>query len=266
MKDTATPLPEQDRPVATMGGHWILARLGKRVLRPGGRALTERLLAASSIPGSDVVELAPGLGLTARAIDKRGPHSYRGIDSDPSAVKAVNHLLGSEDAVREAAADATGLDSASADLVFGEAMLTMQSDRGKKAIVDEAFRLLRPGGRYVIHELGLVPDDIDVEAKRDLQRSLAMSIKVNARPLTLAEWRGLLERSGFRVRDTMVSPMRLLQPSRIIADEGVRGAARFVRNMITHPDERRRVLAMRKTFRRHRRALTAIGVVAVKPE
>lgn len=265
MNDSDTPLPEQNRPVAAISGHWVLARLGKRVLRPGGRALTERLLAASGIPGSDVVEFAPGLGLTARAIDARRPRSYRGIDSDPAAVQTVNRVLRREDAVREATADRTGLPGASADVVFGEAMLTMQSDRAKKATVDEALRLLRPGGRYAVHELGLVPDGIDAEVESDLQRALATAIKVNARPLTIAEWRELLERSGFQVRETLTAPMRLLQPGRIVADEGVRGAARFVKNVATHPEERGRVLAMRRTFRRHRRVLIAVGLVAVKP-
>ena len=36
------PLPYADRPVATAPGHWVLARAGKRVLRPGGAALTAR--------------------------------------------------------------------------------------------------------------------------------------------------------------------------------------------------------------------------------
>ena len=266
MTRTDPPLPEHDRPVATMAGHWILARLGKRVLRPGGKALTERLLDASGIPGEDVVELAPGLGLTARAIAARGPGTYRAVDSDPDAVEAVNRALGTPGAVREASADATGLESASADLVFGEAMLTMQSDRVKKQIADEAFRVLRPGGRYVIHELGLVPDTIDAAIKKDLQRALAQSIKVNARPLTNAEWRAVLEQSGFQVRETLTAPMRLLQPRRIIADEGVRGALRFARNVLTHPEERGRVLGMRRTFRAHRRSLIAVCLVAVKPE
>ena len=32
------PLPYADRPIATAPGHWVLARAGKRVLRPGGAA------------------------------------------------------------------------------------------------------------------------------------------------------------------------------------------------------------------------------------
>ena len=32
------PLPYADRPIASAPGHWVLARAGKRVLRPGGAA------------------------------------------------------------------------------------------------------------------------------------------------------------------------------------------------------------------------------------
>lgn len=131
----------------------------------------------------------------------------------------------------------------------------------------EAFRVLRPGGRYVIHELGLTPDGLPEEPKREIQRALATSIKVNARPLTNAEWRALLEDAGFEVREeTHFAPMRLLQPRRIIADEGLAGAARFAGNVLRMPDERKRVLSMRKTFSAHKEALIAVGIVAVKPE
>ena len=66
------------RPIEDVPGHWLLARLGKRVLRPGGRELTEQMLQALPLAGRDVVELAPGLGLTAREILAREPGSYVG--------------------------------------------------------------------------------------------------------------------------------------------------------------------------------------------
>ncbi|MGO2140556.1 MAG: class I SAM-dependent methyltransferase [Leucobacter sp.] len=266
MTNPQQTLPEQDRPVATMSGHWLLAKLGKRVLRPGGRELTRRMLEAARIEGSDVVELAPGLGHTAQEIVHLAPRSYRGVDMDPDAVAQVNKRLGLDGAVVHADAAATGFDSDSADVVFGEAMLTMHADRSKQTMMAEAFRVLRPGGRYVIHELGLTPDGLPEETKREIQKALAKSIKVNARPLTNAEWRALLESAGFEiVDDTRFAPMRLLQPRRIIADEGLRGALRFARNVLRMPDERKRVFDMRRTFGAHRDALTAVGIVAVKP-
>ncbi len=65
---TATELPQSGRADADVAGHWLLARLGKRVLRPGGLEMTRSLLAHADVAGADVVELAPGLGRTARDI------------------------------------------------------------------------------------------------------------------------------------------------------------------------------------------------------
>lgn len=59
----------ESAPVAKMPGHWLLARAGKRVLRPGGRALTLRLLTGLRMSDKDsVVEFAPGKGATAARI------------------------------------------------------------------------------------------------------------------------------------------------------------------------------------------------------
>jgi ubiquinone/menaquinone biosynthesis C-methylase UbiE len=63
----------------------------------------------------------------------------------------------------------------------------MQGDAAKHAIVAEAARVLRPHGRYAIHELALTPDTVAAEVSTDIRQSLARAIKVNARPLTIAE-------------------------------------------------------------------------------
>ena len=158
----------------------------------------------------------------------------------------------------------TGLPDASADVVVGEAILTMQPDRAKHAIVAEAARLLRTGGRYAVHELALAPDDLPDDVKTDIRQALAGAIKVNARPLTIAEWRQMLVAHGLVVEHVATAPMAWLQPGRLIADEGLFGALRFARNLLTHHDARRRVLRMRRTFRRYREQLTAVAIVANK--
>jgi hypothetical protein len=58
--------------------------------------------------------------------------------------------------------------------------------------------------------------------------------------------------------------MALLRPRRLIADEGPFRAMRFVKNVLTRHDGRRRVLRMRRTLRKHRERLTAVAVVARK--
>lgn len=246
-------------------GHWLLARLGKRVLRPGGVELTTWLLDAAQLSDADVVELAPGLGRTATDVIARGPRSYRGVDADPAAAAAVGRIVAGHGDVVVGDAAATGLPDAGADVVLGEAMLTMQGEKAKNAIVAEAVRLLRPGGRYAIHELALTPDDLAETVKTDVRQALARSIKVNARPLTPAEWRDLLTAHGLLVEQVHTAPMALLQPRRLVADEGLGGALRFAKNLLTHPSARKRVLAMRKTFRAHRGNLTAVALVARRP-
>ncbi|ANI39136.1 class I SAM-dependent methyltransferase [Mycolicibacterium vaccae] len=261
-----SPLPLAERSDADLPGHWLLARLGKRVLRPGGLELTTRLLAAARIGGSDVVELGPGLGRTATDIVAARPGSYVGVDDTAAAtenVRAIVAPVGGTVVVADAAT--TGLPDGSADVVVGEAMLTMQGDKAKRAIIAEAFRVLRPGGRYAIHELGLTPDDLSQDIKDDIRREMSRAIKVNARPLTTAEWTQLLTEAGFEIETVDHAPMALLNPARVLADEGVLGALRIVGNLVRRPAARRRVLGMRGTFQRYRRSLTAVAVVGVVP-
>ena len=264
------PLPQSDRDPAPLQGHWLLARIGKHVLRPGGKKLTERMLANADIAGKDVVEFAPGLGLTTRAILERDPKSYRGVDRDPQVVDIISKLTSEKatipaSCVQRDAAD-TGLESNSADVVIGEAMLTMQTERGKQAIIGEAFRLLRAGGTYSIHELGLQPDNLDESVKDEVRKALARSIKVNARPLTEQEWRELLEAEGFEVLWRGKEPMALLDMKRNIADEGIGGVLRILRNVLGNKDIRARVLNMKHTFDKYSNELTGIAFVVRKPE
>ncbi|ERS38836.1 MULTISPECIES: class I SAM-dependent methyltransferase [Corynebacterium] len=260
------PLPYAQRRAEDAPGHWLLARLGKRVLRPGGLELTRKLLHNAKLTDADVVELAPGLGRTASELLTYQPASYIGVDKDEDAARITGEIV--KDTGRMVHADAadTGLPDAHADVVLGEAMLTMQSPTGKQKIVQEAARMLRPGGRYAIHELGLQPDDLDDEFKTDLRKNLARVIKVNARPLTIAEWTQLLEDAGLQVEWTGTAPMALLQMRRNLADEGFLGTLRIIKNAALDADARRRMLAMRKLFNQHSDVLCGVALVARKPE
>lgn len=255
-------IPQSTRSAQDVQGHWLLARLGKRVLRPGGAHLTRQLLDRAQLDGARVVELAPGLGLTASWIVERPIAGYTGVDADPDAAARVSSAVAGRGTCEVADAAATGLESQSAEVVVGEAMLTMQSDRGKRAIIEEAVRLLTPGGRYAIHELALVPDTIDGAIAEDIRLGLVRSIRVNARPLTIAQWTELLASHGLEVEWVETAPMALLEPRRNIADEGVVRTLRIVRNLLRDRDARRRVLDMRSVFRRNRDHLRGVAIVA----
>lgn len=113
------------------------------MLRPGGLELTTRLPAAARINGADVVELGPGLGRTAADFAALAPQSDIGVDAGSASSPLLQRVVGSVGGrLVDADAADTGLDSDSADVVVGEAMLTMQGEKAKRAIV-----AVVPGGR-----------------------------------------------------------------------------------------------------------------------
>lgn len=259
-------LPGDGLKIEKMPGHWLLARLGKRVLRPGGLELTKQMLNALAIGNEDhVVEFAPGLGVTAQLALEQSPEKYTGIEADPKAAQNVqSYLQGEHQRCVVGRAEETGLPDDSATVIYGEAMLTMQTAGKKVKIIQEAKRLLKQGGCYGIHELCLVPDDLDEETKQTINKSLSDVIHIGARPLTLSEWQALLEEEGFHITAHATAPMHLLEIPRMIQDEGLDGALRIAMNIIKTPAARKRVLAMRRVFRQYQSNLGAVMIVATK--
>lgn len=255
-----------DKDIDKMPGHWLLARMGKKVLRPGGRELTQKLILELKINTTDdIVEFAAGLGFTASLALQRHPLSYTGIDTEADAVKLLqSKFKGRDITFIQANAAHTPLPANSKDRVYGEAMLTMQADHLKAEIIREAARLLRKGGLYGIHELGLTPDELDEATKAQVQKELAIAIKVNARPLTAQEWQQLLEANGFRIKKIMEAPMYLLEPKRMITDEGFVRTINIAFNILTNSKARKRILAMRKTFHKYSGQMNAIAIIAEK--
>jgi hypothetical protein len=251
-----------------MPGHWLLAKMGKRVLRPGGLELTRVMLEKLKIqPRDAVVEFAPGLGVTARLTLERQPASYTAIERDETAAAQVKrYLTGPHHHCHLGSAEQTGLPGECATVVYGEAMLTMQGPEQKRRIVGEAFRLLEPGGRYGIHELSLTPDDLPEAVQEEISREMSRNIHVGARPLTRREWHELLEKAGFEIRGEAAAPMHLLELGRLIRDEGWLRALCFIFNVTRMPEARRRVLSMRRLFRKHGSHLAGITFVAIRPQ
>lgn len=215
----------------------------------------------------EVIEFAPGLGDTARLTLKRKPASYTAVERDQDAAAIVQGFLqGPEQRCVVGLAENTGLPGESATVVYGEAVLSMQTPQQKSRIVREAHRLLKPGGRYGIHELCLIPNDLDDSTKVAIQNELAAVIHHGTRPLTIAEWQGLLESEGLSVQAEAQAPMHLLEPWRIIQDEGMLSALRFALNILCNREGRRRVLAMRRVFSKCRDHLAAVMLIGQKKE
>jgi ubiquinone/menaquinone biosynthesis C-methylase UbiE len=266
METMIAPVPGEGLKIQKMPGHWVLARLGKRVLRPGGMQLTRCMLTRLRIRDTDdVVEFAPGMGVTAQLTLELHPKSYTAVERDESAARIVSgYLKGERQRCVVGSASDTGLPAQCATVVYGEAMLTMQTEEMKHSIVQEAYRVLKSCGHYGIHEMCLMSDNLDENTKRETERALTGVVHHGVRPLAISEWRSLLESEGFEVQSVDMAPMSLLEPGRLIRDEGFAGALRFVWNLLRDSEARRRVLEMRSVFRRQRKQLGAVAITGLK--
>ena len=246
-----------------MQGHWVLARAGKRVLRPGGIELTQQMLDALAIgPNDRVVEFAPGLGITASMVLLRHPSAYWGVEREPAAAELLRQkLAGTMAQIVSGQAEESGLPSGCASVVYGEAMLSMQSLGQKNRIFAEARRLLATGGRYGIQELCFLHDDISDHLRHEIHSAMAEEIHAGVQPLSRSEWGNLFERNGMKVTWCGEGQMLLLEPRRVLRDEGFRGALRIAFNMASNPILRRRILGMRRLFRKYGEHLGAISLV-----
>lgn len=252
--------------ISKMPGHWFLSRMGKRVLRPGGRELTSKMLEELNISQRDeVVEFAPGMGVTAKLIFDKKPQRYWGVDQNEEAIEHLQSISPQEEyTFLKENIIRSGLKENIASVLLGEAVLTMQTEANKQKIINKAYRILRKGGRYGIHEIGIIPDNISVELKDQLRKELSATIHVNARPLTLSEWTAMLEKAGFHIQKIHTSPMHLLELPRLVQDEGVSGLARISGNILKTRGAWSRLTSMRSVFRKYAKHMNAVSIIAVK--
>ncbi len=73
-----------------------------------------------------------------------------------------------------------------------------------------------------------------------------------------------MQAEGFEVEVETRAPMHLLEPKRLLSDEGVKGTLRFIWNIVRDRDSRERVLMMRRIFRRYESNLAAVMMICVK--
>jgi len=89
-------------------------------------------------------------------------------------------------------------------------------------------------------------------------------IKVNARPLTVSEWRKLFEDNGFEILNVDANSMRLLEFGRMFSDEGFWRTIKIIFNILRSPKIVSRVIAMQRVFRKYRKRMNAVMLVARK--
>ena len=256
-------MAEEKRPEP---GHEFLAKLGKTRLRPGGREATEWLLGQADFTADTrVLEVACNMGTTMVALAELHGCRITGLDMNPKALEKARANIekhGLQDVIDVVEGNALALPfpDASFDVVINEAMLTMLP-RDKKAVaVGEYFRVLRPGGVLLTHDVALrVRDE---EHAMELRAGISRAIGVNVDPLTGEMWLSVFRNAGFEP-EAKTGDMTLLDPAGLVRDEGFDGAMRIIRNGL-RTENFDRFRRMFNFFFDHGKEFAYIAVVSTK--
>ncbi|HGN1704252.1 TPA: class I SAM-dependent methyltransferase [Providencia rettgeri] len=246
-------------------GHKFLARLGKKRLRPGGKIATQWLLEQAGLhKESQVLEVACNMGTTAIEIASQFHCHITGIDMDKQALAQAqknveNHSLADLITIQMADASKLPFEDNSFDVVINEAMLTMYGNKAKAKLLQEYFRVLKPGGCLLTHDIAFK----DVQNAEAISSQMHQAIHVKAQPLPQAEWIDLFKQAGFQNVMSTTGPMTLLSPKGLIYDEGLFGTLKIIRNAL-RTENRPQFLRMFRHFRQNRGKLNYIAVASVK--
>lgn len=245
-------------------GHHFLARLGKTRLRPGGKVATDWLIANGDFrKDKKVLEVACNMGTTAIDVAKQFGCQVIGVDLDEQALEKAKENIkeqGVEELVQVQRANAMKLpfEDNSFDIVINEAMLTMLPNEAKQKAIEEYFRVLKPNGFLLTHDVVLNTEDVE-KVLEDLREA----IKVSITPLSKENWKTLFVQCGFRNVETFTGEMSLLSPKGLIQDEGVMGAMKIIGNALK-PENRETFKKMFQTFNNPENKLGFIALCSQK--
>lgn len=212
-------------------GHNFLAKLGKKRLRPGGIVATDWLIQQANLSkNSHVLEVACNMCTTSIQLVQKYHCQITGIDMDPKALEKARRNI--KDANLEAYIDIKQgnammlpFDNESFDVVINEAMLTMLNQAAKEKAVAEYYRVLKPGGILLTHDITFTKENMTEQLAK-----LRQTIHINVEPLPIVNWEQLFYSAGFSMVTNAVGPMSLMKIKGLIRDEGLIGTIRILKN------------------------------------
>ncbi len=208
---------EPDERFEAMSPYRLAALLGKRVIHPGGRFSTRRVLSAARLEsGLRVLEVGCGVATTSLRMARRHGVHVTAIDIDPAMLERARYAVqrsGVADLVDVRQADVTSLPFADAsfDRVVVESV-NMFVDRDRA--LAEIMRCVRPGGRVVDHEF--------CWARPPSARSERVFGELFAGGwcVTPDQWDELYREVGLVDRSTDTGPVLNFTPPGMLIDEG----------------------------------------------
>lgn len=196
----------------------FLAVLGKRVIHPGGRAPTDRVIDWAGLkPGERVLDIGCGVATTAVRLARECRAQV--VAADLSAMMreralATVEAAGVGELVEVADADILALPfpAGSFDCVIAEAM-TMFVDRPRAAA--ELTRVCRPGGRVLATEFYWRRPP-KAAAKEIFLGQVCPGLRFDG----VQEWVQIYRTAGLTGLRTEIGPFAMMTPRGLFADEG----------------------------------------------
>ena len=154
-------------------------------------------------PGQVVLDLGSGAGLDVLLSAQRvlpGGHAY-GVDMTDEMLRVANQnrdTAGITNATfLKGTIECVPLPDASVDVVISNCVINLAED--KRAVIDEAFRVLKPGGRFAVADMvELEPLDAATRQRLDSWAGCVSGT------IPIAEYRQALNAAGFEAADFQV--------------------------------------------------------------
>ena len=212
-------------------GHNFLARLGKKRLRPGGIEATDWLIQQGEFSeNKQVLEVACNMCTTSIELASRFKCHITGIDMDPKALEKAKTNISKSNLkeyikVQQGNALKLPFEDNTFDIVINEAMLTMLNDKAKEIAIKEYYRVLKPGGKLLTHDVAYLNPELS-----EVIDELRQTINVNVSPLSVTNWEKLFSQNKFSNVVSKNGKMTLMSASGMLKDEGVINTIRIVKN------------------------------------
>jgi ubiquinone/menaquinone biosynthesis C-methylase UbiE len=235
----------------------FLAVLGKRVIHPGGRASTDRLLELASVGrGERVLDIGCGVGTTAiRLAQEYGAEVVAADIAPQMRERALANVsaarVGDRVSVEDADIRALPYPDNSFDAVVAEAVTMFVSRRRAAA---ELARVTRPGGRVLTTEFYWREPPTE-EAREVFLVQVCPGMRFDS----IEEWTRIYRGAGLVDIATESGPFEMMTARGFLADEGGHAAAVMAR-AISRPAYLRKMAWL---LPRMSRAIPYLGYVLV---
>ena len=236
----------------------FLAVLGKRVIHPGGRASTDRLLDWADVrPGERVLDIGCGVATTAVRLAREHGAQVVAADISPlmrdrAAANVAAAHLGQQVRVEDADILDLPYPDGTFDAVIAEAV-TMFVDRPRAAA--ELTRVTRPGGRVLATEFYWRRPPTP-KARQVFLGELCPGLRFDS----IEEWASIYSDAGLADVRTESGPFAMMTPRGFLADEGAHAGAVIARGLSRPAYLRKMVWLMPRMAR----AVPYLGYVLVK--